>query len=106
MEVRKFKIGDRVQVRLDTLATDSNPRDIYTISQTLPAQANVWQYRVKRVGDNQERAVSENQLSNLAFVSTAKIQNEVQQDFQQDLQRIRNANARARAKKAAVRFHP
>ena len=102
MEVRKFKIGDRVQVRLGTLATDSNPRDIYTISQTLPAQANVWQYRVKRVGDNQERAVSEYQLSNASFVSTGKVQNEVQQD----LQRIRNANARARAKRAAVRFHP
>ena len=99
MEVRKFKIGDRVQVRLDNLASNSNPRDVYTISQTLPAEANVWQYRVKRVGDNQERAVSEHQLSKLASLPTARTGNEIQQD----LHRIRNASALARAKRAAVR---
>ena len=102
MEVRKFKIGERVQVRLDNLVANSSLRDVYTISQTLPAQSNVWQYRVKRVGDNQERAVSEHQLSKLGSVPTSRSENETQRD----LQRIRNANALARAKRAAVRFNP
>jgi hypothetical protein len=101
MEARKFKIGDSVEVRLDKLPANSNRGDIYTISQMLPAQANVWQYRVKRVGDNQERAVSEHQLSKLTSVSTGRSENEVQ-----DLRRIRNANALARARRAALRFGP
>ncbi len=100
MEARKFKIGDRVEVRLENFAANSSLWDIYTISQTLPFQANVWQYRVKRVGDNQERAVSEQQLSKLASVTTDRSENEIQQD----LQRIRNANARARGRKGARSF--
>jgi hypothetical protein len=74
MEVRKFRIGDRVQLRLDNLMTDINQRDIYTVSQTLFAEANVWQYLVKRVGDNRERAVSKHQISKLASVSTSSRQ--------------------------------
>jgi hypothetical protein len=102
MEVRKFKVGERVQVRLGNLVAHSNLRDIYTISQTLPAQANVWQYRVKRVRDNQELAVSEDQLSKLASVPAARSED----DVQRDLRRVRNVNALARAKRAAVRSNP
>jgi hypothetical protein len=65
MTRRKFKIGDRVELRLDNIAANSSFRDVYTITQLLPAEANMWRYRVKRVGDNQERAVSEYQLSAL-----------------------------------------
>jgi hypothetical protein len=61
MVSRKFTVGDRVRLSLDT-SLSHNPLDIYTVSRILPAQANVWQYRVKRDGDGQERAVSESQL--------------------------------------------
>ena len=66
MEGRKFAIGDRVRLRLDKYAND-NPADIYTISRALPATANIWQYRVKRVGDGQERAVNEQQLAKASY---------------------------------------
>ena len=65
MEARKFAIGDQVFLRLDSY-TNNNPADVYTVSRVLPAMANVWQYRVKRVGDGQERAVNEQQLANAA----------------------------------------
>jgi hypothetical protein len=100
MEARKFKIGDHVEVRLYNFSANSSLRVVYTISQTLPSQANVWHYRVKRLGDNQERAVSEQQLSKLASVTIDRSENEIQQD----LQRTRNANARARARKGARSF--
>jgi hypothetical protein len=61
MASRKFAVGDHVRLSLDT-SSNHNPRDVYTISRILPAEANVWQYRVKREGDGQERAVSEPQL--------------------------------------------
>jgi len=66
MEGRKFVIGDRVRLLLDNYASD-NPSGVYTISRALPAMANVWQYRVKRVGDGQERAVTEQQLVKVGF---------------------------------------
>ena len=65
MEARKFAIGDQVCLLLDNYADDS-PADVYTVSRILPAAANVWQYRVKRGGDGQERAVSEPQLAKAA----------------------------------------
>jgi len=66
METRKFAIGDQVRLLLDRYAND-NPADVYTVSRALPAMDNVWQYRVKRVGDGQERAVSEGQLAKAFF---------------------------------------
>jgi hypothetical protein len=65
MDTRKFAIGDQVRVRLDS-DNSENRADVYTVSRVLPVRANVWQYRVKRVGDVQERAVNENQLSKAA----------------------------------------
>lgn len=62
MDARKFAIGDQVRLLLDIYAND-NPGDVYTVSRALPATANVWQYRVKRVSDGQERAVGEQQLA-------------------------------------------
>ncbi len=61
MEPRKFAIGDRVRLLLGNHAND-NPTGVYTVSRALPAMANVWQYRVTRIDDGQERAVSEPQL--------------------------------------------
>jgi hypothetical protein len=61
MEARKFAIGDRVRL-LDKNGND-NPADVCTISRELPPMANVWQYRAKRIGDSQERAVNEQQLA-------------------------------------------
>ena len=70
MDARKFAIGDQVRLLLDSYATD-NPADVYTVSRTLPAMANVWQYRIKRVGDGQERMVSEQQLVKFVFQPSA-----------------------------------
>ena len=61
MEVCKFAVGDQVRLLLDSYANDSRA-DVYTVSRTLPAMANVWQYRVRRAGDGQERAVSEQEV--------------------------------------------
>ena len=61
MKPRKFAVGNRVRLLLEHHAADS-PADVHEVSRMLPAQAGVWQYRVKRIGDGQERAVSEPQL--------------------------------------------
>ncbi|MBV8456540.1 MAG: hypothetical protein JO122_07985 [Acetobacteraceae bacterium] len=61
MALRKFAIGDQVRLTAERYSV-KNPKDVYTISRMLPAQANIWQYRVKREGDGQERAASETQL--------------------------------------------
>jgi hypothetical protein len=62
MAPRKFALGDQVRLAADPLWVTNTPQDVYTISRMLPAQPNVWQYRVKRVSDGQERAVSESRL--------------------------------------------
>jgi len=94
MEARKFAIGDQVRLRLDSHIND-NPADVYTISRALPAMANVWRYRVKRLGDGQERAVNEQQLAKA--VSQTSMQRSMA-DIQQDAQRIRNARAAERTR--------
>ena len=99
MNARRFAVGDQVRLLLDNYVSDS-PADVYTVSRALPAMANVWQYRVKRVGDGQERAVSEQQLAKgrlqtLASLSAA--------EARQDMQRMRNARAAARARVTARR---
>ena len=99
MEARKFAIGDQVRLRLDSYAND-NPTDVYTVSRALPAMANVWQYRVKRVGDGQERAVNELQLAKVTFQTSAQ---RSAAEMQQDAQRIRNARAFERARVVARR---
>ena len=99
METRKFAIGDQVRLRLDSHINE-NPTDVYTISRELPAMANVWQYRVKRLGDSQERAVNEEQLTKAVF-QTSTLRSLV--DLQQDAQRIRNARATERARMVARR---
>jgi hypothetical protein len=100
MDPRKFAIGDQVRLLLDNYADDS-PTDVYTVSRALPAAANVWQYRVKRAGDGQERAVSEQQL---AKAGSQGLTNLSAAETQQDAQRIRNARASARARVTARRF--
>lgn len=99
MEVRKFAVGDQVRLLLDSYANDSRA-DVYTVSRTLPAMANVWQYRVRRAGDGQERAVSEQQLAKSVFQPSA---NRSMAEAQQDMQRLRNARASARTRAAARR---
>jgi hypothetical protein len=99
MEARKFAIGDRVRLRLGSYTNDS-PADVYTVSRALPEMANIWQYRVQRVGDGQERAVSELQLARAGFQALA---NQSMAAAQQDTQRIRNARAIARTRAAARR---
>lgn len=81
MHGRKFKVGDRVELRLDNVAANNNLEDVYTVSQLLPAEANTWRYRVKRVGDNQERAVSEYQLIKLATAPAVRSEDEVQEEL-------------------------
>jgi hypothetical protein len=100
MEARKFAIGNRVRLRLDRYSSD-NPADVYTITRALPAIADVWQYRVKRVGDGQERAVSEPQLENAGFAALA---DRSMVETKQDAQRIRNARASARTRVTERRF--
>ncbi len=99
MEARKFAIGDQVHLRLGSPANE-NPSDVYTISRALPAMANIWQYRVKRVGDGQERAVNERQLAKAASQTLAR---RSMADMQHDTQRIRNARASERARVATRR---
>ena len=99
MEARKFIIGDQVRLVLDNYANDS-PADVYTVSRALPAAANVWQYRVKRAGDGQERAVSEQQLSKVGPQTWANLS---AAEVQQETQRIRNARASARTRVTARR---
>ena len=95
MEARRFGIGDQVCLLLDNYAND-NPADVYTVSRVLPATANVWHYRVKRGGDGQERAVSEQQLAKASQQRSIA-------EMQQDAERIRNARASERARVATRR---
>jgi hypothetical protein len=99
MTTRKFTIGDHVRLTTDIYA-DNNPRDVYTISRLLPAQANVWQYRMKRVGDGQERAASEAQL---VKVTAEDRSGRTQIEEQRELQRVRNIRATERARSATRR---
>ena len=94
MEARRFSIGDQVCLRLGSYTND-NPVDVYTVSRALPSMANIWQYRVKRVGDGQERAVNELQLSKATSGTPG---HRSLADMQQDAQRIRNARASERAR--------
>jgi len=100
MEARKFAIGDRVRLRSGGYVND-NRVDVYTVSRALPEMAHVWQYRVKRVGDGQERAVSEQQLARAGFQALAN--QSMAAAAQQDRQRIRNARASARIRMTARR---
>lgn len=61
MVSHQFRVGDRVRLTLDRSA-ESSPRDVHTVSRLLPVEAKVCHYRVKRVGDGQERTVSESQM--------------------------------------------
>ena len=99
MAQRKFTLGDQVRLTANDYSVN-NPWDVHTISRVLPAQANVWQYRVKRVGDGQERAVSELQLVKVTpegQTGTTHI------EAQQKLRQVREANALGRARSAARR---
>jgi len=98
MKPRKFAIGNRVRLLLEHHAADS-VADVYEVSHMLPAQAGVWQYRVKRVGDGQERAVSEPQL--VSIEPLKMVRPEI--GAQQEQQRIRNARASERAQALARR---
>ena len=62
MAPRKFALGDQVRLTTDPSLANNDPQDLYEISRMLPPQTNVWQYRVRRVSDGQERAVTESQL--------------------------------------------
>ena len=99
MAARKFALGARVHLSLGRYA-ESNPTDIYTISRMLPAEANIWQYRVKRVSDGQERTVSEPMVVAVQSDSAAAERHEKTVGAQQDLRRMRNEAARARARPA------
>jgi hypothetical protein len=99
MEPRKFAIGNRVRLLLDNYA-DGSPVEVYEVSRILPAQDNLWQYRVKRVSDGRERAISEPQLAGAEppeMVARPEI------GAQQEQQRIRNARASARSLTVARR---
>ena len=99
MEPRKFAVGNRVRLLLDNYANDG-PADLYEVSRRLPAQANVWQYRVKRVSDGQERAVSEPQLISAELLEMT-VRPEI--EAQREQRRIRNARALARSRTVARR---
>jgi hypothetical protein len=96
MDSQKFAVGDRVRLTLDRYA-ESSPWDIHTVSRKLPAEGNVWQYRVKRVGDSQERTVSEHQMVSVKAESRPADAHFKTNDAQDDLQRSRNADDRSRS---------
>jgi hypothetical protein len=99
MESRKFALGDRIRLLLEKDVNHS-PGEVYEVSRTLPAQGNVWQYRVRGVSDGQERVVSEPQL-----VGVERQEMTVQPEIgaQQEQQRIRNARASVRSQALARR---
>jgi hypothetical protein len=99
MEPRKFAVGNRVRLLLERYVNDS-PADVYEVSRVLPAQANTGQYRVKRISDGQERAVSESQL---VSVESQDMPDRPEIEAQQEQQRIRNARASARSQALARR---
>jgi len=96
MVARKFTLGVRVRLTLGKYA-ENNPADIYTVSRMLPAESNVWQYRVKRVGDGQERTVSEPMLVAIENRIDTSDRHGKAVEAQQDIRRIRNEAARARS---------
>ena len=98
----KFAVGDRVQLRLAN-DVDGMPEDIYTISRRLPAEANVCQYRVRRVQDGQERVMRENALVMMTSKEEIGRAHMKEVETQLDLQRIRNTAARVRARAGASR---
>jgi hypothetical protein len=71
---------------------------MYEVSRMLPAQANVWHYRVKRVSDGQERAVTEPQLIGAELLEMT-VRPEI--EIQREQQRVRNARALARCQTVA-----
>ena len=87
-----------VRLLLDDYSKD-NPANVYTVLRVLPTTANVWQCRVKRGDDIQERAVSERQLAKAT-------QQRSMAEMQQDAGKIRNARASERARVVARRFEP
>ena len=96
MVSHKFAVGDRVRLTLDRYV-ESSPLDIHTISRKLPAEANVCQYRVKRVSDGQERTVTEQQITAVRPDGNGVDAHVRALEAQQDLQRTRNAEARIRS---------
>ena len=96
MVSHKFAVGDRVRLTLDRYA-ESSPWDIHTISRKLPAEGNICQYRVKRVGDGQERTVSETQMEGVKAEARAGDSHFKALGAQHDLQRNRDPDARARS---------
>ena len=96
MVSHKFAVGDRVRLTLDRYA-ESSPWDIHTISRKLPAEGNVCQYRVKRVGDGQERTVSETQMEAVKAEGRAGDAHFKALEAQHDLQRSAQFGCRARA---------
>jgi hypothetical protein len=95
MVSHKFAVGERVRLTLDRYA-ESSPWDIHTISRKLPAEANVCQYRVKRVGDGQERTVSEPQMVAVKAEGRAADSHFKTIEAQHDTARERGADARSR----------
>jgi hypothetical protein len=96
---RKFTVGDQVRL-IGDFYSSINPQDVYTISRILPAQEYVRQYRVKRVSDGQERAVSESQLVKMGAEEQS---GRTEIEAQRELQRVRNLNALGRTRSAAKR---
>ena len=96
MVSHKFAVGDRVRLTLDRYV-ESSPLDIHTISRKLPAEANVCQYRVKRVSDGQERTVTEQQITAVRPDGNGVDAHVRALEAQRDLQRTRNAEARIRS---------
>jgi hypothetical protein len=100
MQGRKFSVGDQVRLLFDSSA-NANSADVYTVTRTLPENANVWQYRVRRGGDGQERAASEQQLAKATFRTSA---DRPLAEAQHETQRMRNTRASGRARMTEIRF--
>jgi hypothetical protein len=100
MASRKFAVGDRVRLSFGA-SSDPNPQDVYAIVRAIPAEANVWQYRVRGEGDGQEQAVSEAQL---VSVAPERLIERNRTEAQLERQPVRNANAMGRGRSAARRY--
>ena len=62
MKLHRFKTGQHVTVRPNTLVADL-PGGVFTVVRPLPETRGVWQYRIESVADGHERIVFEIDLS-------------------------------------------
>jgi len=100
MPGHRFALGDRVRLVASAFSV-VNPNDVYAVFRQLPFHDGISYYRLRREGNSEERAASEDQLIP-AFLPARQSVEEMRLQ-QRNLQRTRNADAQAQARRAVSR---